>query len=246
MQKQFFLRLTLAAISLRHILLITANQNDTSKLRQLTFFLLILFVGCYIPNDPPKNEFAFGFQGRLERLEDAFYSSNLNYRERDFSQHLQSSPEYEFAIIRSDTIINYVVTLSDCQSIYSLVKWNDNWNCDSSFIIIKKVSFNIDSLPTSEAKSIFKNEIIAPLTNRLNSVTNNYRWTIARKQDTVLVKILNQKDSLRKLYIYSYDSIGNDIAEKEVFNYLGDSTIIYRKNPQQRYVYLKSKKVVHR
>lgn len=215
-------------------------------MERLPFFLLIFLVGCYLPNDPPKNEFAFAFQGRLERLEDAFYSSKLNYRERNFSEHLQSSPEYEFVIIRSDTTINYVVTLGDCQSIYSLVKWNDNWNCDSSFIIIKKFSSNIDSLPTSDAETIFKNEIVVPLTHRLDSVINNYRWTIEKKQDTVLVKILNQNDSLRKLYIYSFDSVGNDIAEKEIINYLGDSTIIYNKSPEQRYVYLKSKKVVHR
>lgn len=215
-------------------------------MRRLPLFFLILLVGCYLPNDPPKNEFAFGFQGRLERLEDAFYSSNLNYKERSFSQHLQSLPEYEFVFAHSDTVINYVVTLSDCQSIYSLVKWNDNWNCDSSFVIIKKFSSNIDSLPTSEAETIFKNEIITPLTDKLDSVTNNYRWTIEKKQDTVLVKILNQKDLLRKLYIYSFDSVGNDIAEKEIINYLGDSTIIYQKSPEQRYVYLKSKKVVHR
>lgn len=215
-------------------------------MRRLLPLFLILFAGCYLPNDPPKNEFAFGFHGRLERLEDVFYSANLNYRERNFSQHLQSSPEYEFVIIRSDTTINYVVTLSDCQSIYSLVKWNDNWNCDSSFIIVKKFSSNIDSLPTFEAETIFKNEIVAPLTDRLDSVINNYRWTIEKKQDTVLVKILNQKDSLRKLYIYSFDSVGNDIAEKQIINYLGDSTIIYQKSPEQMYVYLKSKKVVHR
>lgn len=207
---------------------------------------MILLTGCYLPNDPPKNEFAFGFQGRLEKLEDAFYSSKLNYKDRNFAQHLQSSPEYEFVIVRSDTTINYVVTLSDCQSIYSLVKWKDNWNCDSSFIIVRKFSSNIDSLPTSEAETIFKNEIITPLANKLDSVTNNYRWTIEKKQDTVLVKILNQKDSLRKLYIYSFDSVGNDIAEKEIINYLGDSTIIYQKDPDQRYVYLKSKKVVYR
>lgn len=222
------------------------NQNDTLRLKRLIFLFLILVIGCYLPNDPPKNEFAFGFQGRLERLEDAFYSSKLNYRERDFSQYLQSSPEYEFVIVRSDTTINYVVTLSDCQSIYSLVKWNDNWNCDSSFIIIKRVSSNIDSLPASEAETIFKNEIIVPLSDRFNSMPNKYRWAIEKRQDTVIVKILNQNDSLRKLYIYSFDSVGDDIAEKEIISYLGDSIIIYQKSPEQRYVYLKSKKVVHR
>jgi len=202
--------------------------------------------GCgYLPNSPPKSEFSFGFQGRLERLEDAFYSSNLSYKERDFKEHLQSTPEYEFIIVRSDTTINYTVILADCQSISSLVKWNDDWNCDSSFIIIRNFSSNIDSLPNSIAESIFKIEIIDRLTGRVNSVTNNYRWTIEKKQDTVLVKILNQNDSLRKLYIYSFDSVGNHIAEKEIINYLGDSTIIYKNSPEQRYMYLKSKQVVH-
>ncbi|HEY6503965.1 MAG TPA: hypothetical protein VIZ28_08335 [Chitinophagaceae bacterium] len=212
----------------------------------IAILLLIFFKGCYVPNDPPKSEFSFGFHGRLERLEDAFYLSALTYRERDFNQHLQSSPEYEFIIVRSDTTINFIVTLVDCQSISSLVKWNDNWNCDSSYVIIKKVSSNIDSLPNSEAKSIFKKEIIDHLTDRFNSVTNIYRWTIEKKQDTVLVKILNQNDYLRKLYIYSFDSVGNDIAEKEIINYLGDSTIIYKNSPEQRYMYLKSKLVVHK
>jgi len=222
------------------------TSKCTFNLRPLLLLFLLLFDGCYLPNDPPKNEFAFGFQGRLERLEDAFYSSNLNYTERDFSQHLQISPEYEFVIIRSDTTIKYVVTFSDCQSIYSLVKWNDNRNCDSSFIIVREFSSNIDSLPTSTAETIFKKEIVTPLSSRLDSVTNNYRWIIEKKPNTILVKILNPKDSLRKLYIYSFDSLGNDITEKQIINYLGDSIIIYQKSPEQRYVYLKSKKVVHR
>ena len=218
-------------------------------MKELKILLLSIAIsGCklYVPNNSPKSKFGFAFQGRLERLEDAFYSLNLAYRERDFETYLQISPEFEFEIVRSDTTINYVVTLGDCQSIYSLVMWNDNWNCDSSHIIIKTFSSNIDSLPTTEAKSIFEKEIIVPLTNRLNSVTNDYRWTVEKKQDTVFVKILSRKDSLRKLYIYSFDSIVNDIAEKEVINYLGDSTIIYYKSPEQRFVYLKSKRVVHR
>jgi len=220
-----------------------------NKLRLLFLLLIISTFGCdlkfpQIANDPPSSAFGFTFQGRLERLEDVFYSSNLIYKERDFARHLQSSPEYEFVIVRSDTTINYVVILGDCQSIYSLVKWNDNWNCDSSRIIIREFTSNIDSLPSSAAKSIFKKEIIDHLTERLNSMTNSYRWTIEKKQDTVLVRILNQKGSLRKLYIYSFDSVGNDLAEKEIINYLGDSIIHYKKNQSQMFVYLESKKVI--
>lgn len=233
-------------VLLRNISDISKVKNNTLKLKRLLICIATLFLGCYLPNDPPKNKFGFGFKGRLERLEEAFYSSKLNYVERDFSQYLQISPEYEFVIIHSDTTINYVVTLSDCQSIYSLVKWNDNWKCDSSFIIVRNFSSNIDSLPDAEAEKIFKNEIIVPLSKQLDSVKNNYRWVIEKKQDTVFVKIVNQNDSLRKLYIYSFDSVGNDIAEKEIINYLGDSTIIYYNSPQQRYIYIKSKKVIHK
>ena len=52
----------------------------------LLFILIITLFGCdfkvpQIVNDPPSSEFSFGFKGRLEKLEDAFYSSNFNYKE---------------------------------------------------------------------------------------------------------------------------------------------------------------------
>lgn len=222
------------------------SQKAFSLKYLLAFLCLIPFSSCYVPNDPPKSEFSFGFPGRLERLEDAFYSSNFTYRERDFDRYLQRTPEYEFVIVRSDTSINYVVTLEDCQSIYYLVEFNDDWKCDSSYIHIDMFSSNIDSLPESAAKSIFKAEIIDRLTSKFKSMTNSYHWAFEKKQDTVFVKILDQKDSLRKLYIYSFDSVGNSIAEKEIINYLGDSTIIYQNSPEQRFVYLKSKRVIYR
>ena len=115
------------------------------------------------------------------------------------------------------------MTLEDCQSIYYLVKFNNDWKCDSSYVHIDKFSSNVDSLPRSTAKSILKSEVIDRLTDKFNVMTNSYRCIIEKKQDTVLVKILNQKDSLRKLYVYSFDSVGNSIAEKEIINYLGDS-----------------------
>ncbi len=212
----------------------------------LPFFAVVFLVGCYLPNDPPKSEFAFAFPGRLERLEDAFYASKFDYKERDFLQHLQQSPEYEFTIVRADTVINYVLRLGDCQSIYSLVKWNENLPCDSSNIIIRKFSSNIDSLPASVAEAVFKQEIIDPMIEKFNAIKNTYRLVMEKKNDTVLVKILNQEDSLRKLYIYSFDPVGDDIAEKQIINYLGDSTIIYHKSPEQRYVYLKRKEVIYK
>jgi hypothetical protein len=104
---------------------------EMNKLRLLLLLLLISLFGCdfkvpQIVNDPPSSEFSFGFKGRLEKLEDAFYSSNLNYKEFNYSAHLQKDPEYEFTIRRSDTTVSYILTLQDCQSIYYLVKWNDN------------------------------------------------------------------------------------------------------------------------
>jgi len=216
------------------------------------FLLLILAItifGCdfkvpQIVNDPPRSEFSFGFKGRLEKLEDAFYSSNFSYKEFSYSTNLQKDPEYEFEITRSDTTLNYLITLQDCQSIYYLVKWNDNWNCDSSYIHIHKYLSNKDSIPESVAKSIFNEEIITPLKHRFNSILNDYHWKIEKAKDTTYVKILNQNNSLRKLFIYSLDTIGNSIAEKEIFNYLGDSTIHYRKSQSQRFVYLETKQVI--
>ena len=215
----------------------------------LPLLLPITFIGCdfkvpQIANDPPHSEFSFGFKGRLEKLEDAFYSSKFNYKEFDYSSNLQKDPEYEFEIIRSDTILNYVMTLQDCQSFYYLVKFNDNWNCDSSYIHIDKYSSNKDSIPESIAKSIFNEEVIKPLKQRFNSIPNDYHWNIEKTKDTTYVRILNQDNSLRKLYLYSLDTIGNSIAEKEIFNYLGDSTIHYRKSQSQRFVYLESKEVI--
>jgi hypothetical protein len=195
-------------------------------------------------NDPPSSEFSFGFKGRLEKLEDAFYSSNLNYKEFNYSAHLQKDPEYEFTIRRSDTTVSYILTLQDCQSIYYLVKWNDNWNCDSSYIHIDQYSSNLDTISEDNAKSIFNEEIVIPLRQRFNSLKNDYHWEVEKFNDTTYVKILNQENSLRKLYIYSLDSIGNSIAEKEVFNYLGDLTIHYKKSQSQGFMYLESKEVI--
>jgi hypothetical protein len=220
-----------------------------NKLRLLLLLLLITTFGCdfkvpQIVNDPPTSEFSFGFKGRLEKLEDAFYSSHLKYKEFNYSTNLQKDPKYEFTIIRSDTTINYIITLQDCQSIYYLVKWNDNWNCDSSYIHINKYSSNLDTILEDKAKSIFNEEIIIPLRQRFNSLTNDYHWQVEKSNDTTYVKILNQDNFLRKLYIYSLDTIGNSIAEKEVINYLGDSTIRYKKSQSQRFMYLESKQVI--
>lgn len=220
-----------------------------NKLRLLFLLLITSTFGCdlkipQIVNDPPSSEFSFGFKGRLEKLEDAFYTSKFNYKEFDYSTNWQKDPEYGFTLTRSDTILNYVITLQDCQSIYYLVKWNDNWKCDSSYIHIDKYSSNKDSISESIAKSIFNEEIIKPLNRKFNSMHNEYHWTIEKTKDTTYVKILNQNNSLRKLYIYSFDNIGNSIAEKEMFNYLGDSTIYYKKSQSQRFIYLESKQVI--
>lgn len=213
----------------------------------LSIFTMTIF-GCdfkvpQIVNDPPRSEFSFGFRGRLEKLEDAFYASKFNYKEFSYSTNLQKDPEYAFEIKRSDTILNYIVTLQDCQSIYYLIEFNNDWKCDSSYIHIDKYSSNKDSVSESVAKSIFYEEIILPLSQKLSSIANIYRWEIEKTKDTTYVKILNQKNALRKLYVYSLDTIGNSIAEKEIFNYLGDSVIHYKKSQAQRFVYLESKKV---
>jgi hypothetical protein len=234
-------------VTIKNDLLHIWKQMKKSKFC-LTLILTITILGCdfkipQIVNDPPSSEFSFGFKGRLEKLEDAFYSSNFDYQEFNYLSNWQKDPEYEFTLIRSDTILNYVIFLQDCQSIYYLVNWNDNWNCDSSYIHIDKYSSNKDSIPKSIAKSIFNEEIIKPLNQKFNSMTNEYHWTIQKTKDTTYVKILNQNNALRKLYIYALDSIGNSIAEKEIFNYLGDSTIHYIKSQSQRFMYLESKEV---
>jgi hypothetical protein len=221
-------------------------------MKKHNFFLILILtisiLGCdfkvpQIANDPPSSEFSFGFKGRLEKLEDAFYSSNFDYKESNYSTNWQKDPEYGFTLTRSDTILTYVITLQDCQSIYYLVKWNDNWNCDSSYIHIDKYSSNKDSIPKNIAKSIFNEDIIKPLNQKFSNMVNEYHWTIEKSNDTTYVRILNQNNSLRKLYIYSLDTIGDSIVEKEMFNYLGDSTIHYTKSQSQRFVYLESKEV---
>jgi hypothetical protein len=221
------------------------------KLGLLILLLVISTFGCdfkvpQIANDLPGSEFRFGFKGRLEKLEDAFYSSNLKYEEFNYSTNWQKDPEYGFTITRSDTTINYIITLQDCQSIYYLVKWKDNWNCDSSYIHIDKYSSNLDTISEEFAKSIFNEEIIIPLRKRFNTLPNYYHWQVEKSNDTTYVKILNQENFLRKLYIYSLDTVENNIAEKEVFNYLGDSTIHYKKSQIQRFMYLESKEVIRK
>jgi hypothetical protein len=212
-------------------------------LGSICFLLACDFTLPQIANDTPRSVFSFGFKGRVEKLEDAFYSAGFNYSEFNYAVEWQKDPEYGFRITRSDTIIDYVVTLQDCQSIYYLVNWNDNWDCDSSFIHIDRYSSNKDPIPAHVARSIFKEQIITPLNSKFNTLTNDYHWSIEKTIDTTYVRILNQANQLRKLYVYSLDKTGGGIAEKEIINFLGDSIVHYRKSEAQRYVYLESKQV---
>ena len=209
------------------------------------YILLILLNGCYVPNDGPKSEFSFGFDGRVERLEDAFFSSKLNYKENDLKDW-QMVQEYLFEIKRNDTIIDYKVTLGDCQSIFSLVKWNDDWKCDSSYVVVREFKHNLDSLPIKKAKEIFDVAVINKIRPNYNNLTSMYRWEVKRiKEDSVIVDILNQNNKLRKRHFFSMDTIGNSIKNKKIVSFVGDSVIIYTKMESQRFMYLESKKTLH-
>ncbi len=218
------------------------------KIKFLSLLLLALAIGCdfkapQLVNDPPSSKFSFGFKGRLEKLEDAFYTSKFSFQEFDYATKWQREPAYGFTLNRADTILNYVVTLQDCQSMYYLVKWSDDWKCDSSYIHIDQYSSNKDSISESRAKTVFLEEIIQPLNRNFSSLTNEYHWVVEKTKDTTYVRILDQDNSLRKLHVFSMDTIGNSIAEKEIFNYLCDSTIHYKYSQSQRFMYLQSKQV---
>jgi uncharacterized protein YkvS len=209
------------------------------------YISLILLSGCYVPNDPPTSEFSFGFDGRVEKLEDAFFSAKLDYKENSFKDW-QRAPEYLFKLKRNDTLIDYRVTLGDCQSIYSLVKWNDDWKCDSSYVQIWNFKHNLDTLPTNKAKEIFDIDIISKIRPIFDNLTTEYKWEINRiREDSVVVDILNQNNELRKRHFYSMDTIGNSIANKKIVSFIGDSVVIYTKMESQRFMYIESKKTLH-
>ncbi|WP_299126238.1 hypothetical protein [uncultured Winogradskyella sp.] len=213
--------------------------------RIVGYILFTLLSGCYVPNDIPNSEFSFEFNGRVEKLEDAFFNSNLNYKDIP-SNGFQKRPEYKFHIKRNDSIIDYNVALSDCQSIYSLVKWNDDWNCKSSYLQVWNFTHNLDSLSIKKAREIFNDEVITKLKPIFKSLTNVYRWEVKRfSEDSVYVDILNQKGELRKRHYYSMDTIENSIVNKKIVSFVGDSVTIYRKNASQRYMYFESKKTLH-
>lgn len=198
-----------------------------------------------MPNDIPNSEFSFEFTGRVEKLEDAFFNADLNYEDIP-SNGFQKRPEYAFNIKRNDTIIDYKAALSDCQSIYSLAKWNDDWNCESSYVQVWNFKHNLDSLSVYKAKEIFNDEVITKLKPIFESLTDEYKWEIRRfNEDSVYVDILNQNNELRKRHYYSMDTIGNSIANKKIVSFVGDSVIIYKKNASQRYMYFESKKTLH-
>ena len=215
-------------------------------MEQIKLYILLVFLsGCYVPNDGPKSEFSYGFDGRVEKLEDVFFSTKLNYKENDLKDW-QMVQEYLFEIKKSDTIIDYKVTLGDCQSIFALVKWNDDWKCDSSYVVVREFKHNLDTLSTEKAKEIFDIEVINKIRPNFNNLTSEYRWEVKRiKEDSVIVDILNQDNKLRKRYFYSMDTIGNSIANKKIISFVGDSVIIYMKMESQRFMYLESKKTLH-
>ncbi|RZM10684.1 MAG: hypothetical protein EOO88_47870 [Pedobacter sp.] len=209
--------------------------------------LIILWCGCrggckfpapYKPNDPPHATFEFEFDGRVEKLEDAFYSANLQYVEVDYNNEWQHLPTFRFTISRPDTTVTYVASLADCQSIYYLVKWNDDWKCNSSSVLVNEYFSNIDSLPPAAARRLFSQTVIRPLKEIMDTMKVEYHWVIEKSPDSTIVKILDHNNSLRKSHFFSMDSIGNSIAEKEMHSYVRDSIIHYKYNQQQRYVYL--------
>ena len=215
-------------------------------MKQIKLYILLLFLsGCYVPNDGLKSEFSYRFDGRVEKLEDAFFSTKLNYKENDLKDW-QMVQEYLFEIKKPDTIIDYKVTLGDCQSIFSLVKWNDDWKCDSSYVVVREFKHNLDTLSTKKAKEIFDIEVINKIRSNFNNLISEYRWEVKRiKENSVIVNILNQDNKLRKRYFYSIDTIGNSIANKKIISFIGDSVIIYTKMESQRFMYLESKKTLH-
>jgi hypothetical protein len=216
-------------------------------MKQLIILLGILFFYCcgFYPHLPSRSKFIYTFPGQLENLEDAFYASKFQYAELDFDEHWQRNPEYEFKIVRSDTTIWYAIELQNCVTRYYLVYTDTLYKCDLSYLSINRYRSNFPDLPLPVAESIFHKEIIDPLMERINTVKNSYHTVIEKKPDSTFVKILDQNNGLRKLYSYSKDSTGR-LAEKEFINYLGDSTIIYLRNPQQMHVYLKSKTVIRK
>jgi hypothetical protein len=206
--------------------------------KQVTLFFLILLYGCHLPNSADPPEFRFTFNGRLEKLEDAFYALHFNYEETDFSHHLLRKPEYELTITRGDTIIAYLMRLVDCESMYYLVNFSGKPSCDTSYIDVEHFFSNIDSLPASVAQSIFKNEVIDKITEKHSAIKNRYQLNIERYADSVIVKVVNQNNILRKKYFYTFDTVENKFEERTIINYLVDSTIIYQKSKEQYYIYI--------
>lgn len=223
-------------------------MDNRSKFLLALIFLSLLFIGCYVPNDPSSRlEFSFGFKGRLEKLEDAFFNTNLEYKEFRFDRKNQSRPEYLFTINKNDTVVDYTISLFDCQSIFSLVKWNNDYKCDSSYVSILDYKHNLDTLPMSKAKKIFNDSIITSVRINHEKITDSYHWNIKRfGEDSVIVDILNQNKILRKRYFFSLDTIGNSIEEKEIVNHIGDTVIIYKNKEKQRFMYIESKQILHK
>jgi hypothetical protein len=210
--------------------------------------IAFFFNGCKIPafqmaNEPRRAAFTFGFPGRLENLEDAFFAAKLQYAELDFKEHWQRKPQYEFTVTRGDTILRYIISMEDCQSFYYLVQYNTNWNCDSGYLNVDRYTANIPTMPPVRARSIFEEEVIRLLKMHFYPVKSEYHWKIEKVQDTTYVKVVDHLHDLRKMYIYSMDTVMNHLAEKEIYNYLGDSIIHYRRLESQRYVYIESKEV---
>ncbi|TYA84241.1 hypothetical protein [Seonamhaeicola marinus] len=216
-------------------------------MKQITCYILLIFmIGCYVPNDEPGSKFSFGFSGRVEKLEDAFFNMELNYTENNLKD-LQAFQEYLFKIQKHDTIIDYEVTLNDCQSIHALVKWNANWNCDSSYVVVREFKHNLDTLSIKKAKEIFNTAIIHKIRQTHSSVSSEYTWNIKRiRKDSVIVDVLNQENKLRKRHFFSFDPIGKSIENKKTVSFIGDSAIIYTKMASQRFMYLESKKTFHK
>lgn len=208
--------------------------------------LLLFLIGCiYLPNEKPKPEFSFEFETKLENLEDALHSSDLDYEEVDYTGIGNSIPSYFIDLVHHDTSIRFEFRLNGYQTPRYLFNTKCSADSNRSSLTIWEINQDQNQLSIVDLERIFQERVHTKLLGLVESQTTTYQCSIREiSSDTTLLEIINNQGLVRKRYFYVEESNGYPYL-REYVGYYPNSVEKYIFNEEQRYAYIKNKETTY-